>query len=406
MRDEREREVFATAVATLEALTAESSASGDRPGLERMASRLGAELARRGLDFRIRTRPGAAGDLPVLEASRGDSPRPLLLLGHFDTVLPAAAPRREGDRLYATGAIDMKGGFVALLGALDLLKARGVSPPSDLALLAVPDEEVGGVVSRAETRERGAAARAIWVLEPGEARADSETLVIGRRGLADWTLEARGRAAHSGLEFWGGRSAAVAAAEFATRAAALSEPGAGPTVNVARIVAGDAGLVDDLERSARLPRSGRLLNVVAERALVEGEFRFLTPRDRERTERALREIARDLAGRREVELEWLPGIAIPAVPPNGPGRALAERAVELARRRGWRLELEEERGGISFPNFLADPAAIAVLDGLGPAGGGMHTREEHVSLPSLERRILLLADLLEAEAGPPAHPSG
>jgi hypothetical protein len=56
--------------------------------------------------------------------------------------------------------------------------------------------------------------------------------------------------------------------------------------------------------------------------------------------------------------------------------------------------VERERGGISFPNFLPDTSRMPVLDGLGPVGDGMHTREELVSLPSLARRIVLLADLL------------
>ena len=68
----------------------------------------------------------------------------------------------------------------------------------------------------------------------------------------------------------------------------------------------------------------------------------------------------------------------------------------VAAARGWRLEVERERGGISFPNFLADPGGFPVLDGLGPVGGGMHTREEHVELESLARRIVLLADLLSS----------
>lgn len=41
---------------------------------------------------------------------------------------------------------------------------------------------------------------------------------------------------------------------------------------------------------------------------------------------------------------------------------------------------------------------MPVLDGLGPVGGGMHTREEFVDLASLHRRIVLLADLFEADA--------
>ena len=48
---------------------------------------------------------------------------------------------------------------------------------------------------------------------------------------------------------------------------------------------------------------------------------------------------------------------------------------------------------------LADPGRIPVLDGLGPVGGGMHTREEFVDLRSLARRIVLLADLLAEDAG-------
>ena len=69
---------------------------------------------------------------------------------------------------------------------------------------------------------------------------------------------------------------------------------------------------------------------------------------------------------------------------------------EIGGRAGWRLEIEDDRGGISFSNFLPDPSAIPILDGLGPVGGGMHTREEFMELESLDRRIALLADLLAA----------
>jgi glutamate carboxypeptidase len=88
---------------------------------------------------------------------------------------------------------------------------------------------------------------------------------------------------------------------------------------------------------------------------------------------------------------------IPPVDPDSPHSALSRRAVALAADRGWSLEVETDRGGISFPNFLPDPSRIPILDGLGPVGGGMHTREEFVDLRSLRRRIVLLADLL-AEA--------
>ncbi|HBL27325.1 MAG TPA: glutamate carboxypeptidase, partial [Acidobacteria bacterium] len=82
-----------------------------------------------------------------------------------------------------------------------------------------------------------------------------------------------------------------------------------------------------------------------------------------------------------------------------------DRAVALAASRGWHLAVERERGGISFPNFLAKPGTLPVLDGLGPVGGGMHTRDEHVDLTSFRRRIVLLADLLAAASNlPPPFP--
>ena len=71
--------------------------------------------------------------------------------------------------------------------------------------------------------------------------------------------------------------------------------------------------------------------------------------------------------------------------------------MSLATTAGWKLEVEEDRGGISFSNFLPDPSAIPILDGLGPVGDGMHTRGEYVELASLDRRIALLADLLAVE---------
>ncbi len=80
------------------------------------------------------------------------------------------------------------------------------------------------------------------MLEPGEPTAGGETLVTGRRGMFHWRLEAHGRTAHSGLAFWQGRSAVVAIAEWIERAAALSRPQGGPTVNVARVVAGEREL--------------------------------------------------------------------------------------------------------------------------------------------------------------------
>lgn len=429
-------DLFAASLALLEDLTAISSASGDAAGLGRMAARLAAELAARGLAAKVRqglaapaapSAHPAATALPVVVA-RGPAAAPgggpLLLIGHFDTVLPAAPPRRHGDRLVATGANDMKGGLAALLGALDLLALRGAAPPADLLVVAVPDEEVGGELSRSAVARWGAGARALWVLEPGEPGSvpGAETLVAGRRGLFDWRLEARGRAAHSGLHLAAGRSALLAAARWCLAAADGCGPGAaaGPpqgtgstaaagmepatslasrvTVNVGRLVAGDASFVTDLGAAHAWLGTERQLNVVPDRAVAEGEARFATAAAGDEIARRLADLAAAVGAATGTSLAFTRGPLIPPVDARGPQRAWCDRAVALAAARGWRLEVEQERGGISFPNFLPDPGRLPVLDGLGPVGGGMHTRDEYVDLASLARRIVLLADLLQAGA--------
>ncbi|HEV3074980.1 MAG TPA: M20/M25/M40 family metallo-hydrolase [Thermoanaerobaculia bacterium] len=439
-------DLFAATVALLEELTAISSASGDAAGLGRMAARLGAALAARGLETEVlpglgpfgRDGRGSAagpgvGALPVLVA-RGptvaegrESPAGrghLLLIGHLDTVLPAAPPRRDGDRLVATGAIDMKGGLATLAGALDLLARRGAAPPADLLLVAVPDEEVGGELARAAVEHWGAGARAFWVLEPGEpgSAPGAETLVGGRRGLFDWRLEARGKAAHSGLHLAEGRSALLAAARWCLEATAAPDapdapaaPGATvapgepavrrPAVNVGRLVAGDASFVDHLAAAHAWLGTERQLNVVPDAAIAEGEARFSTAASGEETALRLAGLAAAVGAATGTTLAFRHGRMIPPVDSRGPQQAWCARAVALAANRGWRLEVEEERGGISFPNFLPDPGRLPVLDGLGPIGGGMHTRDEYVDLVSLSRRIVLLADLLQEDAANRGQPA-
>ncbi|HEX7186384.1 MAG TPA: M20/M25/M40 family metallo-hydrolase [Thermoanaerobaculia bacterium] len=389
--------IFRRTVDLLEELTAISSPSGDVEGLRQMASRLASELSIRGLAFEVREEKGEAETpLPVLIARGPDTSRGhLLVIGHMDTVLPAAEPRIEGDRLVATGAIDMKGGLAAFLGALDLLRHRGQEPPSDLLLVVVPDEEVGGTISRNAVRHWGEAARALWVIEPGEPAADgAETMVAGRRGMFDWHVEVRGQAAHSGLHYWQGRSALVAAAAWCVEAEALSRRDGGPTINVGRLVAGDASFVESLAERHTLLGTDQQLNVVPDLAIVEGEARFLRAAEAEGVAGRLESLARRIADRTGTELTFRRQATIPPVDPHGPHAAWCERATALAAASGWRLEVEKERGGISFPNFLPDPNRMPVLDGLGPVGDGMHTREEYVELGSLRRRIELLADLL------------
>ncbi len=392
-----QEQIVAATVERLRDFCAISSESGNSPGLHRMAARFAADLERCGLRVEIVEEEDANGKPQPVLFARGPrvGEQHLLLLGHLDTVLPAIEPTIDDGRMFATGALDMKGGLAMVVGALDLLAARGQKPPADLLLVAVPDEESESFISGAMVKRWSASARAVLVLEPGKARENGgETLVAGRRGLTEWTLEVTGRAAHSGLAYWTGRSALAAAADWSARAQAMSRTGSGSTVNVSRLIAGTADFVQDLGKHFDMLGTSRQLNVVSDRALAEGEIRFLSPDDGPATLEALARLAESVASQHDVTITFTIGMTVTPVDPNGPGASLIRRTVELGGARGFHLEIEEDRGGISFPNFLTDPRKTPVVDGLGPTGDGMHIRGEYLDLGSLERRVVLLADLL------------
>ncbi|HEY2091893.1 MAG TPA: M20/M25/M40 family metallo-hydrolase [Thermoanaerobaculia bacterium] len=388
--------IVADAEATLVRLCAISSESGNAAGIRRVANDLKAGLERRGLRVDVADENDAAGKPQPVLIARGPSVADshLLLLGHMDTVLPAVEPRIEGRQLSATGSLDMKGGLVTLLGALDVLAARGEKFPDDILAVFVPDEESESLISGSSANRWSRNARAVLVLEPGQARGDGETLVAGRRGMVEWKLEVTGRAAHSGLAYWSGRSALAAGAEWCARAQGLSKSGAAPTVNVGRIVGGGAEFVRDLARHHDLVGTARQLNVVSDAAIAEGEFRFLTKSDGDVMLAELTRLTSEIAARHDVTATFTPSMPVGPVDPNGPGASLVQRTVELAAKRGLHLEVEDDRGGVSFANFIAEPARVPVVDGLGPTGDGMHVRGEFLNLDSLRPRILLLADLL------------
>jgi len=395
--------VFDHAVQLAVDLCSISSASDDVDGLERMTARYAVALEPFGLSPRVVHELGVdCRRYPVLVARGPDrSDGDVLALGHLDTVLPGVPPERKQGRLVGTGALDMKGGLAAFVGALGLIAAsQDGAVPRDLVFVGVPDEEVGGPISEQVVRHWGGRARSVLVLEPGALRpAGAETIVTGRRGLTVWRLESRGRAAHSGLAYWKGRSALAAAATWCGAVQRMSEEGAGPIVNVGRIVGGDSEFVQDLGEEHHFVGTSQRLNVIPDRCIAEGEVRFLDIADRDRMLAQMREIAGQLATGWGVEMDLHEIEQLPPVDPRGSGGELAQRLVDFAASCGWSLDLEDDRGGVSFPNFLPDPSAVTVLDGLGPCGSGMHTREEYLDLVSLRRRIGLIAEAIRLVAG-------
>ena len=126
----------------------------------------------------------------------------ILVMGHLDTVHPVGHAvrlpfRRDGNRAWGPGILDMKGGNYLALEAIRQLQRAGERTKLPVTVLFTSDEEVGSPSTRDLIEAE--AARHKYVLVPEPARPDGG-VVTGRYAIARFNLEATGRPSHAGAQ--------------------------------------------------------------------------------------------------------------------------------------------------------------------------------------------------------------
>ncbi len=302
--------------------------------------------------------------------------KPVLLLGHIDTVYPLGTltgmPCRVADgRLSGPGALDMKSGIALILHAIDGLRTwHGDSLPRPVTVLLVSDEEVGSGSSRRITESLARRSAAVLVLEPSYGMKGA--VKTARKGVGEYTLKVTGKAAHSGLDFEKGESAIVELAMQITAISKLVDLKRGLTLNI--------GLVS----------GGTRTNVIPAQATASLDVRVARMKDAAGIDRQLRGLK---PFNRKCKLEITGGVSRPPMERTASVAALYRQASEIAKKLDWKLE-EASVGGGSDGNFTAN-LGIPTLDGLGGVGEGAHATHEFVTLSELPRRAALLAELIE-----------
>jgi glutamate carboxypeptidase len=302
--------------------------------------------------------------------------KPVLLLGHIDTVYPLGAlanmPCRIADgRLRGPGALDMKSGIGLMLHAIEALRTwHNDALPRPVTVLLVSDEEVGSDSSRRITESLAKNSAAVLVLEPSYGLHGA--VKTARKGVGEYTLKVTGKAAHSGLDFEKGESAILELAKQIVVISKLVDLKRGLTLNVGIISGGTRTNVIPAEATASLDvRIARMKDAAG----IDRMLRSLKPFNRKCKLQITGSINRP-------PMERTPGVA-----------ALYRKAAEIARALGWKLE-EAAVGGGSDGNFTAG-LGIPTLDGLGGVGEGAHATHEFIIISELPRRAALLAGLIE-----------
>jgi glutamate carboxypeptidase len=362
-------------VATIRELVQIESPSDNKAAVERLSDVVAAKFAALGGTIKIHPATDFGNHLQVDFAGKSAA-RPVLLLGHYDTVYPlgtlASMPCQiVGDKLTGPGVLDMKSGIALMLSAIAALKDWHGELPRPITVLLVSDEEVGSDSSRAVTESLARKAAAVLVLEPSYGLQGA--VKTARKGVGDYQIKVTGKAAHAGLDFQKGANAIEELARQIDRISSFTDLKKGITVST--------GLIS----------GGTRVNVVPAEATATIDVRVARMKDAAVIEKKMRSLR---AFNRKCKVEVTGGVNRPPLERTAGVAALYAQAAAIARDLGWKLG-EAAVGGGSDGNFTAG-LGIPTLDGLGTVGDGAHATHEHILISELPRRAALIAGMVEA----------
>jgi glutamate carboxypeptidase len=309
----------------------------------------------------------------VCERLNGATSGRVLIAGHLDTVHDPEGDFQElsinpdGKTALGPGCVDMKGGLVIAVMALEALEECGVS--SNWTFTMNADEETGTYHSENALKDQAKLHDFGLALEPALPGGE---LAIERMGSGQFMIETIGKSAHVGRAFTEGRSAVVELARCISESAKFPEPERGKILNIGPL------------------KGGVATNAVPDSASAWGNVRF-----------ADNQIADELAAMLDslqTQPGELPGVIVrrsfnrPAKPLIPEVEALGLLARDVAEALGQKLPFKST-GGVCDGNVLQS-AGLPTIDTLGVRGGGLHTPDEWIELSSLVERCQLLAILV------------
>ncbi|MCP1463571.1 M20/M25/M40 family metallo-hydrolase [Pseudomonas sp. S3E17] len=364
----------APALKLLERLVNIDSGSGYGPGLTQVSDIAVDELKQ--LGFTIERVPDAtANSSHVIATLKGNGKAKILLMAHMDTVFKegSAAERpfhiKDG-RAYGPGVMDDKGGIVAGIYALKVLKNQGFKDYAQITFLLDASEETGSDIASELIRNTAKAHDVTLNLEPGR---PADGLVVWRKGSATAVVEVKGKAAHAGVAPELGRNAAMEAAHQILQLGKLGDEDKKTTINFTVINAGDR------------------TNVIPDQATAKADVRAALPEEFDRIEKDLvRVSANKLIPETEVTTTLKRGL--PPMPQTPESDKLVAIAQGIYGELGKTLTIEGSGGAADAS--LSAGVGTPTLDGFGIVGGNIHTPQEYAEVESVAPRIYLLSRMI------------
>jgi glutamate carboxypeptidase len=374
------------ALALLERVVNINSGSMNFEGVREVGKIFRAEFD--ALGFTTRWVEGApfkrAGHLVAEHA--GPGPR-MLLIGHLDTVFEPDSPFQRFERVddktaRGPGIIDMKGGNVVMVQALEALQSIGALQSMNIVVVLTGDEELTGEpLSAAREALVQAAKGADVAIGFEDGPGDPKTAVIARRGTTGWQLRVKAKTGHSSQVFSRdmGYGAIYEAARILT---AFRESLAGErhlTFNPGVILGGTTVEFDAAQ--SRGTAFGKE-NVVAANAVVAGDLRTLSGDQLLKAKKMMAEVVEQSLAHTDATITFDEGYP-PLAPTEGNKKLLAlyDRASRDVGA-GPVTAVDPDRAGAADVSFVAGHVPM-ILDGVGLMGHSDHSPQETADLTTL-----------------------
>ncbi|MDR6658450.1 glutamate carboxypeptidase [Tardiphaga robiniae] len=348
------------------------SGSFDKEGVDAVGARFEQHFAEYGIETWREPHDIYGDAVHGLITKPGSNEKPVLLMGHRDTVFPKGEVAKrpftiKGNLAHGPGVADMKAGVVINVFVAAALKKFDAAP-CPIKLLITGDEEIASRSSRPIIEREGRAARAVYNSEPGR---PTGNITTGRKGGVFMRFEVFGKAAHSGNNFSVGISAIGELAHKIVQIHALTDMDKGITLNV--------GLVS----------GGQSVNTTAPHAEGEIDFRYIDPADRATIMGAIESIIATSTVPGTTAKLHINGEFLPLVQ-DAAAKAMFEAYQAAAVDSGLTTLTGEFAGGCADSGFTAS-VGTPTLCGLGPVGGNVHTDLEWLDIESIVPRAQTLA---------------
>ena len=372
-----------------------NSGTFNKEGVKKVGDLYAKELTALGFTLEWIPMPDSVKRAGHLVAYRkGKKGKKLFLIGHLDTVFEPDMPTNPFTMLTDStatgqGVNDMKGGDVLVIAALKALQNKGLLHDASITVYFTGDEENAAqprAISRGDFIER---AKQHDIALAFESAIGLNTVATARRGASEWRLEVEAKQAHSsGIFGAAGYGAVYEATRIVNEFREQLSKEQYLTFNPALFIGGS-----DVQYDIASQKGGTSAktNIIAPKAVVMGDLRFLTEEQKEKARENMRQIVSKNLPETRATISFMDGI--PSMPPTPGNTALVKQLNDIS----VALNYGEVNAGNPGSRGAGDISYVAnyldCLDGLGASGKGAHAPGEIINLneyPKLIKRTTLL----------------